>query len=141
MCDELGIHKHFSTLYYPQANGQMEVVDKTLNNILRRKLDSAKGTLADDWPQILWAYHTTIQTLTRETLFLMAYGAEAMVPIEVGLFSSRRLYFDEEQNNEAMGIEKDLLYLGPKLEEPEEQQEKLREQQQGSPLNEELKGQ
>ncbi|KAL2532527.1 RT RNaseH domain-containing protein [Abeliophyllum distichum] len=40
-------------------NGQVEAVNKTLKNILKRKLDGAKKTWADDLSQILWAYHTT----------------------------------------------------------------------------------
>ena len=39
MCKELGIYKLFSTLGHPQANGQVEVVNKTIKDNLKKKLE------------------------------------------------------------------------------------------------------
>ena len=39
----LGIMNRYSTPPYPQSNGQAEVVNKTIINELKRRLDSAKG--------------------------------------------------------------------------------------------------
>ncbi|XP_022843327.1 uncharacterized protein LOC111366872, partial [Olea europaea var. sylvestris] len=43
LCEELGIKKHFSIPHHPQANGQVEAVNKTIKHILKRKLDVSKG--------------------------------------------------------------------------------------------------
>lgn len=51
-CDELGIHGQFSTPYFPQANEQIDIVIKMLNNILKMKLDTAKGLWIHELPQI-----------------------------------------------------------------------------------------
>ena len=47
---------------------------------------------------MLWAYRTTARSTTRETLFLLAYGYEAMVPVELRAGSLRRDNFNLEQN-------------------------------------------
>ncbi|KAL5552344.1 hypothetical protein UlMin_002520 [Ulmus minor] len=55
----LGIHKHFSSVAHPQSNGQVEAVNETIKNNLKKKLDGAKGIWVDELPQVLWAYQTT----------------------------------------------------------------------------------
>ena len=82
----------------PQANGQVEVVKKTIKHNLKMKLEDLKGRWADELPEVLWAYRTTIRSTTRETLFSLAYGYEAMVPVEIGAGFLRRDNYDPEQN-------------------------------------------
>ena len=48
-CDENGIIKSFSSVAHPQANGQVEAVNKTLKSSLKKKLEEAKGR----WPEEL----------------------------------------------------------------------------------------
>lgn len=48
---------------------------------------------------VLWAYRTMARTLTREILFNLTYDIEAVIPIEVGVTSIRREFFDEEGND------------------------------------------
>lgn len=109
LCDELGIRKHFSTPHHPQANGQVEAVNKTIKLTLKRKLDASKGAWVDELPQVLWAIRTTCKTATRETPFSMTYGAEAMSPVEVGVPSPRCIHFDEVTNDELRKLELDFL--------------------------------
>nr|XP_023923847.1 uncharacterized protein LOC112035255 [Quercus suber] len=42
-CSELGITNRYSTLAYPQGNGQAEAVNKVIVNGLKKRLDDAKG--------------------------------------------------------------------------------------------------
>ncbi|KAL5561410.1 hypothetical protein UlMin_031157 [Ulmus minor] len=84
ICSYLGIRKHFSSVAHPQSNGQVEAVNKTIKNNLEQKLNGAKGAWVDELPQVLWAYRTTCRTSTNETPFSMTYGAEAVVPTEIG---------------------------------------------------------
>ena len=41
-CKRYGIVKSFSSVAYPQANGQVEAVNKTLKASLKKRLDEAK---------------------------------------------------------------------------------------------------
>ena len=58
---------------------------------------------------MLWAYRTTTRTSTGETPFSLAYGAEAMIPVEVGMPSYRRAYFDPRHNDENLQVSLDLI--------------------------------
>ena len=42
-CSELGIKNHYSSLTHPQANGQVEVTNRTLLKIIKTRLEGAKG--------------------------------------------------------------------------------------------------
>ena len=66
---ELGIRNHYSSPAHPQANGQVEVTNRTLLKIIKTRLEGAKGILPDELPSVLWAYRTTARTPTGETPF------------------------------------------------------------------------
>ena len=55
-CYDLGIKNRYSTLAYPQSNGQAEAVNKTILNGLKKRLAGAKGRWAKELPNVLWAY-------------------------------------------------------------------------------------
>ena len=42
-CSELGIRNHYSSPAHPQANGQVEVTNRTLLKIIKTRLEGAKG--------------------------------------------------------------------------------------------------
>ena len=47
-------------------------------------LDDAKGKWVEELSHVLWTYRTTPYRSTGETPFLMTYGAEAVIPQEIG---------------------------------------------------------
>ena len=49
---------------------------------------------------MLWAYRTTPQRSTGETPFSMTYGAEAVIPMETGLPTSRTDVSRVEKNDQ-----------------------------------------
>ena len=73
-CDKLQIKKSFSSVVRPQANGQVETINKTIKNNLKTKLEDLKGNGVDELPEMFWAYRTTARTPTGETLFSFSYG-------------------------------------------------------------------
>ena len=83
-CDNLQIKKVFSSVARPQANKQVEAINKMIKHNLKMKLEDLKRRWTDELPEVLWAYKTTTRTPTRETPFVLAYGYEAMVPVEIG---------------------------------------------------------
>ena len=96
--DGLQIKKVFTSVARPQANGQVEAVNKTIKHNLKIKLENLKEKWVDDLPELLWAYRTTVRSTTRETSFSLAYVYEAIVPVEIGAGSLRRDNFNVEQN-------------------------------------------
>ena len=101
-CSKLGIKNHYLSFAHPQANGQVEVMNRSLLKIIKTQLEGAKGIWSDELPSVLWAYWTTVRTPTREIPFRLAYGSDAVIPAEVGLTSYRVDNYDKSKNDEAI---------------------------------------
>ena len=86
-CTELEIKNYYSSPAHPQSNGQAEVTIRTLKAALKTKLEDLKGKWAEYLPEVLWAYRTTRKYSTQETPFALAFGTEAVAPVEIGLKS------------------------------------------------------
>ena len=86
-CAELGIKNYYSSPAHPQSNGQAEVTIRTLKAEMKTKLEYLKGKWVEYLPEVLWAHITTHQSATQETPFALAFGTEAVAPVEVGLKS------------------------------------------------------
>ena len=94
-CEQLGIKNQYSSLSHPQANGQAEVANRSLLKIIKTQLEGAKGVWLDELPGVLWAYRTTVRTLTGETPFKLAYGSEAIIPVEVYMANHREMKYKD----------------------------------------------
>ncbi|KAM2686309.1 hypothetical protein EV2_009210 [Malus domestica] len=82
-CSKFNINLCFTSPAYPQSNGQVEAINKIIKRTLKTSLDKAKGCWPEFVPQVLWSYHTSYRTLTGGTPFLLAFGIEAVVPVEL----------------------------------------------------------
>ncbi|XP_024199790.1 uncharacterized protein LOC112202991 [Rosa chinensis] len=80
--ENLGTRILYASPAHPQTNGQVEAVNKIIKKILKKKLNEAKGLWASKLPEVLWAIRTTTTDATRDTPFCMAFGSEAVLPIE-----------------------------------------------------------
>ncbi|KAK3006874.1 hypothetical protein RJ639_016719 [Escallonia herrerae] len=108
-CKGLSISLRFTSVAHPQSNGQTENMNRSILQGLKRKLDDAKGAWVDELPKVLWAYGTTPYSVTGETPFLLCFGTEALLPVEVGLPTVRVLQFLEAKNEENLRGNLDLL--------------------------------
>jgi ribonuclease HI len=106
---ELGIHNHYSSPGHPQANGLVEVTNRSLLKLIKTRLEGAKGLWPKELPSVLWAYRTTVRIPTGETPFRMTYGSEAVVPVEIGLTTLRTSTYDNQQNEEQLRLNLDLI--------------------------------
>ena len=84
-------------------------MNRTLLKIIKTKLDDAKGAWLKELPNVLWAYRTTARTSTGETPFRLNYGTEAVIPVKVGVTSTRRAAFSEEGNDDKLWLNLDCL--------------------------------
>uniref|UniRef100_A0A2N9H9C9 Integrase catalytic domain-containing protein n=1 Tax=Fagus sylvatica TaxID=28930 RepID=A0A2N9H9C9_FAGSY len=105
-CSNLGIRNFFSSPGYPQVNGQAEVSNKVILDGIKKRLEEAKGRWVEELPSVLWTHRTTHRRSTGETPFALAYGVEAVIPLEVGLPTTRTTEFDTDQNEN--NLRKDL---------------------------------
>ena len=103
-CSELGIKNNYSLPTHLQANGQVEVTNRSLLKIIKARLKGAKGIWSNELPSILWAYRTTERTPMREMPFQLAYGSDTVILAEVWLTSYQVENYDEDKNEEAMRL-------------------------------------
>ena len=108
-CSNLGIRNKYLSPGHPQANGQTEVTNQTLLRLIKSRLVGVKGAWPKELSNVLWAYRTTTRTPMGETSFNLTYGIEAVIPVEVGLTSLRREFFDEQNNDDQLKQNLDFL--------------------------------
>ena len=108
-CGELEITNRYSTLAYPQGNGQAEAVNKVIVSGLKKRLDDAKGKWVEELPYVLWTYRITPHRSTREIPFSMTYGAETVLPLEISFPTSRTSSFNPKDNDEQLTKSLDLI--------------------------------
>ena len=108
-CSELGIRNHYSSLAHPQANGQVEVTNRTLLEIIKTRLEGVKGIWLDELLSVLWVYRMTARTPTRETPFRLTYGVDAVIPAEVGLTNYCVQNYMEDKNKAVIRLQLDLV--------------------------------
>ena len=90
-------------------NGQAKVTIRTLKAALMTKLEDLKGNWVEYLPEVLWAYRTTQKSITWETLFALAFGTEAVAPVEVGIKSPSIELASVEHYDEALRLNLELL--------------------------------
>ena len=98
-CCNLGITNRYSTLAYPQGNGQAEAVNKVIVSGLKKRLNDAKGKWVEELPHILWTYRTTPRKSIGETPFSMTYRAKAAIPLETRFPTLRTSSFTLSSND------------------------------------------
>ena len=108
-CLGLGIKNQFSSPGHPQANSQTEVTNRTLLKVIKARLDEAKGGWPEELPNVLWAYKTIARTPTKETPFILTYGTEAVILVEVGITNLRREAFYKGNNDDQLRVIRDCL--------------------------------
>ena len=100
----LDCHARFTAIAHPQTNDQAEATNKVILQGLQKK-----GKWADELHGVVWSLRTTEKTTTAEMPFMLAYGSEAVLPIEVALHTHHLTMFQEELNNATLREALDLL--------------------------------
>ncbi|XP_068504532.1 uncharacterized protein [Phaseolus vulgaris] len=93
----------------PTEARKVESANRVFLRGLKRRLEKAKGSWAEEVPRIIWAYHTTEQSGTHETPFSLVYGCDVMIPIEIQESSPRFQNFVAEDSNAERRMNLDLL--------------------------------
>ncbi|XP_061371571.1 uncharacterized protein LOC133314140 [Gastrolobium bilobum] len=99
---DLHVKHRYTSVELPQTNGLAEAANRVLKRGLERRLEAAKGDWSEQLDFVLWGYRTTKHSTTGETPFRMVCGSEAMIPVEIGEPSWRRMYTNEDSNSQAL---------------------------------------
>ncbi|XP_074373733.1 uncharacterized protein LOC141714090 [Apium graveolens] len=108
-CNDNSIELRFTSVSHPQENGQAEVANRIILDRLKKRVERSRNTWVDKLLPILWAYRTTCKVTTEATPFMLAYGAEAVLPVEITHGSSRVEVYEPETNEEGMRLALDLI--------------------------------
>ncbi|XP_071705023.1 uncharacterized protein [Rutidosis leptorrhynchoides] len=101
-CQELNIKQTFTSVAYPQANGQCEVTNRDIVLGIKARLGLCQRGWIDELPNALWVHRTTLKGATNETPFSLVYGSEAVIPAEINVPTMRIASFDESSNSEEL---------------------------------------
>ena len=108
-CKDWGIKLTFATPRHPQSNGQAESTNKTVVNMLKKRLEGSHGKWAEELHGVLWAYQTTPKTTTWETPYSLVYGSEAIIPTQMHVRTTASGSTSQEDNDELLALSLDLL--------------------------------
>lgn len=78
----LGFHHEHSMPYYPQANGQVEVVNQNLKTMSQQIVGNRKSNWHLMLFSAIWEYKTSMKYSTDFTPFQLFYGVELVLPIQ-----------------------------------------------------------
>ncbi|KAK8933894.1 hypothetical protein KSP39_PZI015967 [Platanthera zijinensis] len=90
-CKKAGADLQFSSVHHPRSNDQVEVANKRIFNLHKKRVQSLKSSWADQIPSVLWVLRTTPSSSIGETPFKLSHGSEALIPIEFEVPSPRVL--------------------------------------------------
>ena len=85
------------------------MANRSLLKIIKTRLEGAKDVWPDELPGVLWAYGTTVKTPTGETPFKLAYGSEAVIPVEVHMANHMVVKYRDKDNEEQLRFNLDLI--------------------------------
>ncbi|XP_071700532.1 uncharacterized protein [Rutidosis leptorrhynchoides] len=108
-CADMDIQQSFTSVAYPQANGQVEVTNRDIVAGIKARLGKHRQGWVDELQHVLWAHRTTPKDSMNETPFSLVYGTEAVIPAEVLVPTDRIMEFDEQQNDDALSENLDAL--------------------------------
>lgn len=80
--EEYKIRHGKSSMYHPQANGQVEVTNRELEHILTKIVPLQQKDWATRLLEALWAYRIAWKSTTGFTPFRLLYGKTSVMPIE-----------------------------------------------------------
>ena len=78
-------------------------------NGLKKRLNDAKRNWINELHSVLSVYQITPRTVTGESPYMLAFGSEILIPIELGLPTHRVLNFNSPVSNLMRRLDLDML--------------------------------
>nr|GEV30661.1 reverse transcriptase domain-containing protein [Tanacetum cinerariifolium] len=94
---------------HPQANDLVEMVNRSLGEGIKVRLDERSKNWMEEISHVLWAHRTMIKSNNEETPFSLTYRTEAVIPVEIGMPTLRTVKVDMIKNDEALENNLDIL--------------------------------
>nr|GEZ83330.1 reverse transcriptase domain-containing protein [Tanacetum cinerariifolium] len=80
---KFGVTHRLATPYHPQTSGQVEVLNRGLKRILKRKVGENHASWSDKLDDALWTFRTAYKTPIGCTPYKLVYGKVCHLSIEL----------------------------------------------------------
>lgn len=83
VCQLLGVTKTRTTPYHPQSDGMVERFNRTLLSMLSTAIEDDEKDWDTKLPCLMLEYRSSVHETTKETPFMLMFGREARLPVDV----------------------------------------------------------
>ncbi|GKV03581.1 hypothetical protein SLEP1_g15856 [Rubroshorea leprosula] len=101
-CDDYNIELTLTSVYTPQSNKQAESANKIVLRSLKTRVLTAHFNWVDKLNKVPWSCHTTPSLATGETPFSLAYGAEAIILVQISFSSNGSARHNDSDNEQLL---------------------------------------
>ena len=88
----MGIHKTNTTAYHPQTDGLVERFNRTLTDMVAKKVEKNGRNWDQHLSYVLYAYRASRQEYTQELPFFLLYRCDRQLPFPASLTQPRTHY-------------------------------------------------
>jgi len=104
ICKLLGVEKLNTTAYHLQMDGLVERFNRTLTDMLAKKVEHSGKDWDTHLPFVLFAYRASLQESTKESPFYLLYGRDPRLPTTLGLDSAQHHIADLDTYKEEVAF-------------------------------------